>query len=67
MENRESLGPFQEKDISQMKTTRMEFSLLSQEEEMPYWSWEQDFRTDCNISSVMNPYCKVATSIGMMP
>ena len=21
----------------------------------------------CNISSVMNPYCKVATSIGIMP
>ena len=50
-----------------MKTTRMEVSVLSQEEDMSYWSWVQDFRIDCNISSVMNPYCKVATSIGIMP
>ena len=34
---------------------------------MSHWSWVQDFRIYCNISSVMNPYCKVATSIGIMP
>ena len=42
-----------------------EFFILSQEKEIP--SWVQDFRIDCNISSVMNYYCKVTISTGMMP
>ena len=32
----------------------MEFSILSQEEETPYYSSVQDFQIDCNISSVVN-------------
>ena len=50
-----------------MKTTRMEFSILNKEEEIPYLSWLEDFGTDCHISGVMNSYCEVATSIGVMP
>ena len=43
----------------------MEFSILGQKEETQY-HWLQGFRIDRNISSVMNYYCKVVTSIGMM-
>ena len=44
-----------------MKIARMEFSILSHEEETPYLSWVEDF------TSVMNSYCKITTSVRVMP